>query len=291
VVQPDIETCLDETMRVVRDAVGDASASVGVVLGTGLGGFVDRMRKVTSLPCSTLPHVAIPLTRLNTGNVCLGVIDDVPVVCLQGRSHLYEGYPAWQVVHGVRLMVRLGVRAILLTDSCGALDPTWTPGMMMVVNDHIDFASESLVAPGPDGNFRPPSELMVPYDPLLARELHEAAHTETLLAARIGQPVEIALREGIYAGVRDASGLTVAQGRMLHAIGASAVGAGIVPEAVALARTSVRVAALTYVDYVAGARASRPSIGEETTGRVGPSLFERVVRAWVLRAHRAVATD
>jgi purine-nucleoside phosphorylase len=289
-VEPEIAKYLDETERAVR-AVMVHPPSVGVVLGTGLGSFVDRMRNVVSVPCSSLPHMPGPRTRHNAGNICFGVIDDAPVVCLQGRSHLYEGHPPWQVVHGVRLLARLGIRSVLLTDSCGGLDPSWTPGTMMVVTDHLDFGPRgmgSLAGPDDDGLFTPISELVRDkglYDALLASELHDAARSETLLSARIGKPISIALRDGIYAAVDNPASFGPAHARMLHALGANAVGAGIAPEAIALRFLGVRVAALATISWVAA-----PVVGpadESTSARLGQSHFERVVRGWVLRAHRA----
>jgi purine-nucleoside phosphorylase len=284
-VKRDISACLDETARAVQGAVSQLP-SIGVVLGTGLGGFVDRMRNVVSLPFAKVPHMAVPRTRLNEGNLCFGVIDDVSVVCLQGRAHLYEGYPAWQVVHGVRLMARLGVRAVLLTDVCRALESTWTRGTMMVIRDHLDFGfgAEASSLPESDGLFRPPLELTIPYDDVLSEELHDVARSETLLAARIGKPIDIVLQEGVYAGLRDPSGLTRAQIRMFSALGADAIGMGIVPEAVALMAMGIRVGALGYVHHVAAPSTTLPD--DEATGRGGHALFDRVLRAWVLRAAR-----
>jgi purine-nucleoside phosphorylase len=269
--EPDVSACLDETVEAVRERLTEPP-SVGVVLGTGLGGFVTRARNLVSVPSSDLPHMVTPRTAQNEGTLCLGVVDDVPIVCLRGRPHLYEGHPAWKVVLGVRLMARLGVRAILLTDACWSLEPSWTPGTMMVVTDHLDFA----FGRAPSGSSGIPKTIVSPYDASLVQELHEAVRSEALLAARIGHSAKISLQEGVYAGVEDTAGMTPAQMHMFRALGASVVGMGLVPEVAALSEHAVRVAALTYV---AGASA------DEATSR----SFERVLRAWVLRAHRLEA--
>jgi purine-nucleoside phosphorylase len=284
-VERDVVACLEETVAAVRSVV-QVPPRIGVVLGTGLGGFAARLRNVVSLSCSSLPHMAVPRTVLNDGNVFLGSVDDASVICLQGRAHLYEGYPAWRVVHGVRLMARLGVRSVLLTDASGVLDPTVMPGTMMVVNDHLDFTSRADPLGSVTGrHFTPPSEVASPYDAALSNELFDAARSENMLSARIGQSTEIVLHEGVYAGLRDASSMTPAQMRMLHTLGAHAVGMGIVPEVAALRELGVRVAALCYHAFVAAP--AMGAIEEEATGRFGHALFDRVVRAWVLRAHRS----
>jgi purine-nucleoside phosphorylase len=277
-MENDVAACLEETVRAVQ-AVAERTPTIGVVLGTGLGGFVDRMRQVLSIPCSSLPHMAAPRSRHNEGNVCLGVVDDVPIVCLQGRIHLHDGCPPWQVVHGVRLMAALGVRAVLLTDACLPLDPTWQPDTMMAITDHLDLMSR-------DDSFRWPSEgrdvvsFATPYDAALTGELHEVAKSEMHLAERIGKPVQIVLHDGIYAAVRDRWCTTPAQLRLLRAHGADMVGMAIVPEVIALRQLGVRLAALACV-----------STGVVAAGDAAPqrALFERIVRAWVLRAHRSEA--
>jgi purine-nucleoside phosphorylase len=280
---------LDETVRAVEAALrGTASPRIGVVLGTGLGAFVDRMRNVVSMPWGSLPHMPLPRTSGNPGNLCFGVIDDVPLICLQGRTHLYEGYPAWQVVHGVRVMARLGVRSILLTDSCAAIDPSWPEDTLVAVADHLDlsFRAESFIDLEAGSLAQPPGEVRAPYDAALSAELHGAARSEVALAARIGKPVEIPLHEGVYAGVFDLRAVTPAQVRMAHALGASVIGAGIVPEVQAATELGARVVALAHVAFVAGPR--RTPIDDEPTGRhLAPPVFDRVARAWILRADRA----
>lgn len=278
----DLAAALDETVRAARKVMLEPP-SVGVVLGTGLGSFVSRMRNVVTAPFAELPHLAPPRTEGNEGLVCFGRVDDVPIVCLQGRAHLYEGSAPWRVVHGVRLMARLGVRAVLLTDACGALDASWAPGTMMLVRDHLDVAASaaSFLPFGDEHLFRAPSALTTPYDAPLADELADALHRESLLASRIGQPFDVDMREGTYANVRG-PGVTEAEAeaRMLATLGANAVGTALVPEVSALAQMGVRTAALAYVSWAAGVAGS----GSAATATL--PYFERLLRAWVLRAHR-----
>src|SRR5690349_5686653 len=124
---------LDETVAAIRSQT-DLAPHVGIVLGSGLGGFGERLRKLVKIPYGALPHMPVPTVSGHAGKLCLGFVDDVPVVCMEGRVHMYEGYPAWQVVHGVRVMARLGVRAVLLTNAAGALDRACTVGSMVVIS-------------------------------------------------------------------------------------------------------------------------------------------------------------
>jgi purine-nucleoside phosphorylase len=277
------EDLLDETVQAVRDAVDFPPPTVGLVLGSGLGAFAEKLRGGAKLPFETLPHMSAPRTAGHEGNVCLGFVDDAPVVCLQGRLHLYEGHPAWKVVHGVRLMAKLGAKAVLVTNAAAALDPTWTQGALMIIADHLNFMHHEALA-GPDAKFPPSCDVRSPYDPVLRQEFHDVARSENLLAARIGKKADLVLLEGVYAAVRDGSYGTPAHARLLRSSGAQAFGMSTVPEVTALRLMGVRVAGLSYLSHVVDPESG--PIEDETTSRWGLSHFERVVRGWLVHAHR-----
>jgi purine-nucleoside phosphorylase len=277
----DLSRLVDETAAAVRAQV-DISPHVGVVLGSGLGGFAERLRKTIKIPYRELPHMPVPTVAGHAGNLCVGYVDDVPVVCMEGRVHLYEGHPAWQVVHGVRVMAQLGVRAVLLTNAAGAVEPSWTEGTLMVVVDHVDLMAHEPLVFGRAPGTTPFPAMRDAYDPALREELHEVAHAESLLAARIQKNAPaIELEEGVYAALRDPSCETPAMVKMLSTMGVSAVGMSTVPEVTALRQMGVRVAALSYVSHHA-AGVGAETLDDETTSRWGLSHFERIVRA-----HRA----
>lgn len=276
---------VDETAAALR-ALVDIGPRVGVVLGSGLGGFGERLRKVVKVPYGDLPHMPVPTMPGHAGTFCLGYVDDVPVICMEGRVHVYEGVPAWQVVHGVRVMARLGAGAVLLTNAAGVIDPDWTIGTMMVVVDHLDFMAHEPIGRAGGASSPPFPDMRGAYDPALRHELHEAARAESMLSARISHnPTTIELEEGVYAALRDPSCATPAFVRMLGTLGAHVVGASTVPEVTALRELGVRVAALSYVSHHA-ADGDAP-LEEETTSRFGLSHLHRVARAWVLHADRA----
>jgi purine-nucleoside phosphorylase len=282
----DVVSRLDETVTAIRSKIALAPR-IGIVLGSGLGGFGDRLRNVVRIPYGELPHMPVPTVSGHAGAVCVGFVDDVPVICMEGRSHMYEGHPAWQVVHGARVMARLGIRSALLTNAAGAIDPQWELGTMMVVADHLDFmAHEPLGGLGPAA-VSPFPDMRKAYDASLREYLHEAALKESTLAARISQNAKsIELEEGIYAALRDPSCETPAQVNMLASAGASAVGMSTVPEVTALRQLGVGVAALSYISHhAAGVRSELPE--DEATSRLVLGNLHRVVRAWVLRADRS----
>src|SRR5262245_48903912 len=138
---------LDEAARFVggRTTVRPA---VGVVLGSGLGAWADGLNPLTRIPTSEIPHMACSSVVGHAGNLCLGRAGDVPVACLQGRVHLYEGHAPERVVFGVRLLARLGCRAMLLTNAAGGIDPAFSPGDLMLVTDHLNLMGQNpLIGP------------------------------------------------------------------------------------------------------------------------------------------------
>ncbi len=113
---------LDEAVRGRARAGGPGPPAVGVVLGSGLGAWADGLGSLTRIPYAEIPHMARSTVVGHAGNLCLGQAGGVPVACLQGRVHLYEGHDPERVVFGVRLLARLGCRAVLLTNAAGGLD-------------------------------------------------------------------------------------------------------------------------------------------------------------------------
>src|SRR5579883_2018002 len=139
---------IDDTVFAIRKRVS-IEPRVGVVLGSGLGAFADALEDLVKIPYRDLPHMAPSGVAGHAGNLCFGRVAGVPVVCMQGRLHLYEGHPVDKVVQGVRAMARLGVRCVLLTNAAGGLEPSWAPGDLMAVADHLNLTGVSPLV-GPD---------------------------------------------------------------------------------------------------------------------------------------------
>ena len=110
---------LDETLRAIRARLPLLAPRVGVVLGSGLGAFGDSLEGLTKVPYSEIPHMPASRVMGHAGNLCFGTVRGVPVVCMQGRVHMYEGHSVTSVVHGVRAMARLGVKSVLPTNAAG----------------------------------------------------------------------------------------------------------------------------------------------------------------------------
>ena len=266
---------LDETVAVAR-ARTSISPRVGVVLGSGLGAFADTLRNLEKVPYAEIPHIPPPKVLGHAGNLCFGHVDDVPVVCMQGRVHLYEGHPIWQVVHGVRVMARLGVSCVLVTNASGGLEPSWAPGDLMVVTDHLNLMyHHPLVGPNEEALGTRFPDMTNAYDATLRKKLAAVAEAEKL-----------PLREGVYAGLLGPSYETPAEIRMLRILGAQAVGMSTVPEIIALRHMKVPVPALSCItNLAAGVGSGELDHGEvEATAKARREDLQRLLRGWIIEA-------
>lgn len=239
-----LEAELREAAARARDALGlrdgDAGARppVGLVLGSGLGGLVDRLEDARRIAFADLPHMAPPGVAGHAGELVAGRLEGRPVRALRGRVHLYEGHPPARVVFGARLLARLGCEVVVLTNAAGGIAPNLGPGSLLLLSDHLNLTGRNpLVAAGEGPAF---VDLQGAYDPGL-RDLARGA------AAALGVP----LAEGVYAGLLGPSYETPAEIRMLRALGADAVGMSTVLETIALRHLGVRVLALSVITNAA----------------------------------------
>jgi purine-nucleoside phosphorylase len=211
---------------------------VGVVLGSGLGAFGDQ---VAGEGGAKIPfhEVGLPSSAIvgHAGNLCVGHVQGVPVACLQGRVHGYEGHSPDRVVFAVRALARWGCSAFVLTNAAGGANPTLEPGDLMLLSDHINLMGwNPLSGPNDESLGARFVDMTCAYD----RELRAQAHA----AAREGNVV---LREGVYCALSGPSYETPAEIRMLRGYGADAVGMSTVPEVLALRHLGVRCVAISCI--------------------------------------------
>jgi purine-nucleoside phosphorylase len=276
--EPSVVERLDETVRAVRAKVSLAPR-VGVVLGSGLGAFADGMTELVKVPYETLPHLPASKVVGHAGNLCFGHVDDVPVVCMQGRVHMYEGHPLWQVVHGVRTMARLGVSCVLITNAAGGVEAGWAAGDLMIVSDHLNLTGmHPLLGPNEDALGTRFPDMTNAYDAQLREQLREVSKAE-------GLP----LREGVYAALSGPSYETPAEIRMLRILGAQAIGMSTVPEVIALRHMRVRTAALSCItNMAAGLGAGELDHKEvEETAKARRADLQRLLKGWIVKAGRS----
>ena len=219
---------------------GGCPATIGVVLGTGLGGLADRLTGRWAMPSTETGWLAKSSATGHAGRIVCGTLRGVPVAMLQGRVHGYEGFPPETLTRGIELLAALGAGQVLLTNASGGLRPDMTSGELVVVTDHIDLVRRpwgDALEPDDAGEVTPRT---VYYDPGLA---------DLALAAtrRIGAVA----RKGVYAFLSGPSYETRAEYRMLRRLGADVVGMSTVPEVVAATRMGLDVAVCSVVTNVA----------------------------------------
>jgi purine-nucleoside phosphorylase len=276
--EPSVSQRVDETVKAIRARAGLQSLTprVGVVLGSGLGAFADTLSELVKVPYAELPHLPASKVIGHAGNLCFGNVDRVPVVCMQGRVHFYEGHPLWQVVHGVRTMARLGVSCVLITNAAGGLGEGWSSGDLMIVTDHLNLMFQHpLLGPNDDALGTRFPDMTNAYDATLRAQLHEVSVAEKL-----------PLREGVYAGLTGPSYETPAEIRMLRTLGAQAVGMSTVPEVLALRHMRVRVAALSCItNMAAGLGDGELDHAEvEATAKTRQADLQRLLKGWIVKA-------
>ena len=231
---------LDAAVAEIRERVAVAP-SVGVVLGSGLGGFADEVADAVEIPYADIAGWPVSTAVGHAGTLVVGTVAGVPVVVMRGRAHLYEGHAPEKVVFGVRVLGRLGIRTLVLTNACGAIDTSLEPGQLVLVADHLNLQGTSpLVGPNDDSLGPRFPDMTEAYDPALREAAREAG-------ARIG----VDLRECVYAAWLGPAFETPAEIRMLRALGADLVGMSTVPEVLAARHMGIRCLAVSCVTNMA----------------------------------------
>lgn len=222
-------------------AAAGAVPDVAVVLGSGLGGFTSVLDRATAMPYAGLPHWPAAGVVGHEGRLVIGRLRGRTVAALSGRAHYYEGHDMRAVTFATRVVGRLGVKTLVLTNAAGGVNTSFTPGDLMVIDDHINlFGSNPLIGPN-DERFGPRfPDLTGVYAPRLRRAADEAA-------AALGQ----SLVHGVYAGCHGPSYETPAEIRYLRTIGADAVGMSTVPEAIVARHMGLDVLGISCITNLA----------------------------------------
>jgi purine-nucleoside phosphorylase len=250
---------------------------VGLVLGSGLGSYSKGFEARVAVSYRDIPGFAASTVPGHAGELVSGRVRGVPVACLSGRVHLYEGHSVERVVLGVRVLAELGCRAVLLTNAAGGIRQGLSPGSLLLLADHVNLTGTSpLIGPNAPGRSRFP-DMSEAYDPPLRALAHSTAKAEG-----------IALEEGVYAGLVGPSYETPAEIRMLRTLGADAVGMSTVLEVIALRHLDVRVGAVSVITNLAAGLSGRPLDHAEVqaAGEAAKDRLERLLSGWVERFGR-----
>lgn len=230
-------------------------AKTAIILGSGLGPFAEQIKKGahTAVSFSEIPHFSSSTVRGHKGELIYGMVNDEPILALNGRLHLYEGLHPQQVIVPIRVLGLLGISTLILTNASGAIGDGYEPGHLMVVADHINFTGTSpLVGKNIDELGPRFVDMSAAYD----KDLRAIAKKAALKA-------DIKMHEGVYAGLLGPCYETPAEVRLLKVLGADAVGMSTVFETIAARHMGLKVLAISCLTNKAAGLSSQKITHEE----------------------------
>lgn len=230
---------IDQTTDAVRSRI-QAPPRVGLILGSGLGGLASAIEDAVSISVTELPNWPVSTVPGHVGRLVAGKLEGQTALVLQGRTHFYEGYSMAHITLPVRVMQRLGVEILIVTNAAGAVNPTFEPGELMLITDHLNLVGMAGHSPlrGPNLDELGPRfpDMSRAYD----REL-------CALARQVAKEHRLVLREGVYACLAGPSFETPADLRFLRSIGVDAVGMSTVPEVTVARHGGIRVLGISGI--------------------------------------------
>lgn len=211
--------------------------SVGIVLGTGLGGLVKEIAIEHEFSYADIPHFPLSTVESHSGKLIFGSIGNKKVVCMQGRFHFYEGYDMGQVVFPIRVLKLLGIQKLLISNAAGGINPTFKKGDLMIINDHINqFSTNPLVGKNMDEIGPRFPDMSAPYNKKLIQ-----------LANQISEKHQLNAKNGVYVGLSGPMLETPAEYKYLGIIGADVVGMSTVPEVIAAVHAGIPTFACSII--------------------------------------------
>lgn len=227
--------------------------TVGIVLGSGLGEFANQLADSKTIPYADIPSFPISTVQGHAAQWVTGHMGNQTAVCMQGRFHYYEGYDQEEVTIPIRVMKRLGVEILIVTNSSGGINKTFAPGDLMLITDHINLSGQNPLRGANLDSFGPRfPDMTMAYD----RELQQ----KMLMAA---QSKGITLQQGVYAMMAGPSFETPAEIRMLRTMGADAVGMSTVPEVIVARHCGMRIVGVSCVTNPAAGILDQPLTHQE----------------------------
>ena len=254
---------LDQTHQFIQDHIGQV-ASIGIVLGSGLGDVVERLENKITLPYSDIPHFSKSSISGHKGNLVWGKIQNIAVYLLQGRIHYYEGHSLQEITYPVRVLKKLGVDTLIVTNAAGIINKSYKPGNFMVLQDHINLMGHNPLR-GKNWDSLGPRfpDLSQAYDADLRR-----------LAKKVAHRTRFKLKSGIYVALPGPSYETPAEIKMLRRMGADAVGMSTVPEVIVANHQNMRVCGFSCLTNYA-ARPVKHKLGHEEVLETSKRVCEK----------------
>lgn len=267
---------IDELTNTIKKQIS-IQPLAGIILGSGLNGLADSVSDAVTIAYSDLPNFPVSTVHGHVGRFVIGMLEGKPVLVMQGRIHYYEGYTMGEITLPVRIMQRLNIPSLIVTNAAGGVNPNFSPGDVMLITDQLNLMGMSGLNPlmGPNLDELGPRfpDMSQPYD----RELCD-------LTRKVAKENNITLQEGVYAGLSGPSFESPADLRFLKLIGVDAVGMSTVPEVIVARHGGMRALGLSGISNKANLDGSTITTHEEVieAGKVITPKAEKIIRG-VLR--------
>lgn len=260
--------------------VTDFTPSIGIILGSGLGGFADSLRQEAVIRYNDIDSFPVSTVSGHEGRFIFGYLEDVPVVCMQGRVHYYEGYSMSDVVMPIRLMKLLGAKAVILTNASGGINKNFKAGDLMLIRDHISsFVPSPLIGQNVDELGTRFPDMSSIYDKELSDVIMDTA-----------KELSIDLKEGVYVQTSGPNYESPAEIRMYSTLGADAVGMSTACEAMAGNHAGLRICGISCISNLAAGISKNPLSHEEVkeTADITAPIFKSLLYNCVINIFKTI---
>jgi purine-nucleoside phosphorylase len=268
---------IDQAVDAIRKRISQRPR-VGMILGSGLNSLADSVQNAETIPYRDLPHWPISTVHGHAGQLVIGQLEGQPVLVMQGRIHFYEGYSMSQITLPVRVMLRLGLEMMFVTNAAGGVNPEFVPGDVMLITDHLNLIGMA----GANPLMGPNIDELGPRFP----DMSQAYDRQLMaLARQVASSEGVPLREGVYCALSGPSFEGPADLRFLRMAGADAVGMSTVPEVIVARHGSLRVLGFSGISNKANLDGSTVTTHEEVieAGKIIAPKMEKIIRG-VLRS-------
>lgn len=252
------------------------SPKVGIILGSGLGSFVEQIQNPKFISYNDIPFFHQTTVEGHEGRLILGNIDGVEIVALQGRIHAYEGHPMTDVVFPVSVLSTLGIEILFLTNAAGGINLSYSPGELILIEDHLNLMGVNPLV-GPNINEMGPRfpDMTYTYNPLL-REAIQSVTSELKIPP---------LKSGVYAGMLGPTYETPAEIKMLRSLGADMVGMSTVPEAIMANYLGIKICGISCITNMAAGIKDEALLHKDVKIQAlkAMEIFSNIVRASIIK--------
>lgn len=231
----------------------DHKPHAGIILGTGLGSLVEKIDVQATIDYGDIPNFAVSTAISHKGRLVCGLLNGLPVIAMEGRNHMYEGYPLRQITLPVRVMKAMGADLLVVSNACGGMNPNYKCGDIMIIDDHINLMGDNPLIGINDDRLGPRfPDMCEPYSKELVERALAVARREDIVA-----------HQGVFVAVAGPNLETRAEYRFLRTIGADVVGMSTVPEVIVAVHADMRVVGFSIITDMCLPDALKPAVVDE----------------------------